>query len=86
MRELIVPVILSGGSRSPLWPPFGESSPKQLLPEASMLQATWQRVATLAGSGQIVAANVVHRFPVADQLREIGTLPRAVRHHLREAT
>ena len=37
-----------------------------------MLQATWRRVAGIAGAAPIVVANEEHRFLVAEQLRQIG--------------
>jgi mannose-1-phosphate guanylyltransferase/mannose-6-phosphate isomerase len=48
----LIPVILSGGSGTRLWPLSREGHPKQFLAlagEQSMLQATWTRVAELAG-------------------------------------
>src|SRR4249919_153053 len=69
------PVLLSGGSGTRLWPLSREAYPKQFLPLAghdTMLQATWQRVADIAGAAPIVVANEEHRFLVAEQLRQIG--------------
>ncbi|MCC8363950.1 mannose-1-phosphate guanylyltransferase/mannose-6-phosphate isomerase [Lysobacter sp. A6] len=69
------PVLLSGGSGTRLWPLSREAYPKQFLPlvgEDTMLQATWLRVASLAGAPPIVVANESHRFLVAEQLRLIG--------------
>lgn len=46
----VLPVVLSGGSGTRLWPLSREAYPKQFLPlvsEHSMLQATWLRVALL---------------------------------------
>ncbi|MDR1075073.1 MAG: mannose-1-phosphate guanylyltransferase/mannose-6-phosphate isomerase [Xanthomonadaceae bacterium] len=80
MKE-IVPVILSGGSGTRLWPLSRETYPKQFLPlvgERSMLQATWQRIAPLHTHSPIVIANQEHRFVVAEQLRELGVEPAAV--------
>jgi mannose-1-phosphate guanylyltransferase/mannose-6-phosphate isomerase len=69
------PVLLSGGSGTRLWPLSREAYPKQFLPlagEDTMLQATWRRVAGIAGAAPIVVANEDHRFLVAEQLRQIG--------------
>jgi len=80
MNDLL-PVILSGGSGTRLWPLSRESYPKQFLPlveDISMLQATWRRVAPLAGRRPIVVANQEHRFMAAEQLREIGAEPSAI--------
>jgi mannose-1-phosphate guanylyltransferase/mannose-6-phosphate isomerase len=69
------PVLLSGGSGTRLWPLSREAYPKQFLPLAgddTMLQATWLRVAGLAGAAPIVVANEEHRFLVAEQLRQVG--------------
>ncbi|HEY1069281.1 mannose-1-phosphate guanylyltransferase/mannose-6-phosphate isomerase [Thermomonas sp.] len=69
------PVLLSGGSGTRLWPLSREAYPKQFLPlagDATMLQATWQRVSALADAAPIVVAGEDHRFLVAEQLRQIG--------------
>ncbi|MCC6505914.1 MAG: mannose-1-phosphate guanylyltransferase/mannose-6-phosphate isomerase [Aquimonas sp.] len=80
MNDLL-PVILSGGSGTRLWPLSRESYPKQFLPlveDISMLQATWRRVAPLAGRRPSVVANQEHRFMAAEQLREMGAEPSAI--------
>ena len=77
----ILPVILSGGSGTRLWPLSRESYPKQFLPlvgETTMLQATWQRVAPIAGLPPIVVANEEHRFVAAEQLQTVGAAPAAI--------
>jgi len=73
---MIVPVILSGGSGSRLWPLSRELNPKQFLPlvdNDSMLQGTLNRLQGLEGLAEpIVVCNESHRFLVAEQLRAIG--------------
>ncbi|MEZ5545308.1 MAG: mannose-1-phosphate guanylyltransferase/mannose-6-phosphate isomerase [Lysobacteraceae bacterium] len=77
----MIPVILSGGSGTRLWPLSREAYPKQFLAltgDDSMLQATFKRVAPLASAAPLVVANEEHRFMVAQQLREIGCTPSAI--------
>lgn len=77
----ILPVILSGGSGTRLWPLSRESYPKQFLPladEKTMLQATWERVAALATQAPIVVVNEAHRFVAAEQLLQAGARPQAI--------
>ncbi len=71
----IVPVILSGGAGSRLWPLSRRLYPKQLLPlagENSMLQETVARVAGASFGKPIVVCNEEQRFLVAEQLRKAG--------------
>ncbi len=78
----IVPVILSGGAGSRLWPLSRESFPKQLLPlttERSLLQETAERIADRdMFDAPIVVCNAEHRFVIAEQLRQIGIDPEAI--------
>lgn len=82
MDTTLIPVILSGGSGTRLWPLSREGHPKQFLALAgdrSMLQATWMRVAKLAGiRAPWVVTNEAHRFMVAEQLRQIGCAPATI--------
>ncbi|WP_256775336.1 MULTISPECIES: mannose-1-phosphate guanylyltransferase/mannose-6-phosphate isomerase [unclassified Stenotrophomonas] len=80
MNDLL-PVILSGGSGTRLWPLSREAYPKQFLALAgdlTMLQATWQRVAPIAGHAPLVVANEEHRFVAAEQLQQLGVQPLAI--------
>ena len=77
----MIPVILSGGSGTRLWPLSREAYPKQFLPLAgddSMLQATWRRVQALASAAPLIVANEEHRFMVAEQLRQVDCSPAAI--------
>ena len=73
---MIIPVILSGGSGSRLWPMSRELNPKQFLPlcsEQSMLQETMTRLEGLEElAAPVVVCNEEHRFLVAQQMQEIG--------------
>jgi mannose-1-phosphate guanylyltransferase/mannose-6-phosphate isomerase len=72
----IVPVILSGGSGTRLWPVSRESFPKQLWPlvsdERTLMQDTALRGRGPAFSAPIVVCNQEHRFLIAEQLRQVG--------------
>jgi mannose-1-phosphate guanylyltransferase/mannose-6-phosphate isomerase len=79
---MIIPVILSGGSGSRLWPLSRELYPKQLLPLVSNLTMLQETVDRLKGVAEIAAPMVVsndqHRFIVAQQLAEIGHKAEAI--------
>ena len=73
----IIPVILSGGSGTRLWPVSVSMYPKQLLPlvdgKTTMLQDTVKRLQGMEGVAEdcMVICNEAHRFLVAEQLRAI---------------
>ena len=71
----IIPVILSGGTGTRLWPLSRKDYPKQYLPLASdntMLQETILRLGKLANlADPIIVCNVEHRFLVADQCQQM---------------
>lgn len=74
----MIPVILSGGSGTRLWPLSRAKKPKQFLPllnDKSMLQNTVLRLKGLAGlQAPMVICNEDHRFMVAEQLRELSAV------------
>ncbi|MEO0442220.1 MAG: mannose-1-phosphate guanylyltransferase/mannose-6-phosphate isomerase [Pseudomonadota bacterium] len=80
---MVLPVILSGGSGTRLWPYSRALYPKQFLPlvsEQTMLQQTLSRLLefdkdTLNIDQPLVICNEDHRFIVAEQLRAINIKP-----------
>ncbi|MBB5699595.1 mannose-1-phosphate guanylyltransferase/mannose-6-phosphate isomerase [Sphingomonas yantingensis] len=80
--KLIVPVILSGGSGTRLWPMSRPELPKQFLAltaDETMLQLTARR--TDAGehfAAPIVVANAMHVDQIEAQLAEAGTAPASI--------
>ncbi len=74
----MIPVILSGGSGTRLWPLSRSNYPKQFLPitdEKTLFQLTLERVSNLNQSlinfqNPIIVTNENHRFIVAEQLRQ----------------
>lgn len=79
---MLIPVLLSGGVGSRLWPVSRELYPKQFLPlsgASSLLAQTWQRVASLDQvAAPIVVCNEEHRFLVAEQMRACGAQSAAI--------
>jgi mannose-1-phosphate guanylyltransferase/mannose-6-phosphate isomerase len=71
----IIPVILSGGSGTRLWPLSRKQYPKQYLPLAgdnTMLQETILRLSDLDNlADPIIICNADHRFLVAEQCQQI---------------
>ena len=71
----MIPIILSGGSGTRLWPLSRKMYPKQflsLLHDETMLQKTLSRLDGLEHTAPIVVCNDEHRFIVAEQARQIG--------------
>ena len=79
---MLIPVLLSGGVGSRLWPVSRELYPKQFLPltgSSSLLTQTLQRAAAIdTVSAPIVVCNDEHRFLVAEQLRQSGVKAAAI--------
>ncbi len=79
---MLIPVILSGGVGSRLWPLSREHYPKQLLSllgGQSFLQATALRLDGLEDSlPPLLVCNHIHRFLVMEQLHEIGIAPLSI--------
>lgn len=73
--KTIVPVILSGGSGTRLWPVSTPATPKQLLAltaTETMLQLTAQRTTGERFAAPIVVANALHADTIEAQLAESG--------------
>ncbi len=75
---MIVPVILSGGAGTRLWPISRSSYPKQFLnlgAGLSLLQHTAQRVIGDGFAAPVAVSNEEQRFLIAHHLLEAGTPP-----------
>jgi len=78
----MIPVILSGGSGTRLWPMSRSTYPKQFLPlvsERTMVQETVLRLRGLGSlQAPIAVCNKEHRFLMAEQLREVCSMPQSI--------
>ncbi len=82
-KRTLVPVLLSGGSGTRLWPLSREHRPKQFLPlvgERSLFQESLRRLQPLRAAVQpaIVVCNSAHRFLVAEQVRAAGATAQSI--------
>ncbi len=83
-NKTIIPVILSGGKGSRLWPLSRECHPKQYLfindkSKHSLLQSTYFRLIGIEGlDSPLVICNEEQRFIVAEQLRKIEINPKSI--------
>lgn len=78
---MITPVLLCGGTGTRLWPLSRKSYPKQFVPlvgEATLFQASAQRMAGDGFDAPLVLTNSDFRFIVGEQLAEIGVDPGAI--------
>ncbi|SEA45231.1 mannose-1-phosphate guanylyltransferase (GDP) [Desulfuromusa kysingii] len=79
---MVLPVILSGGAGTRLWPLSRELYPKQLLPLAgdkTMLQETISRLDGIEDvDAPLIVCNDAHRFMVAEQVRQLGLEAQAI--------
>ncbi len=73
---MLIPLILSGGSGTRLWPVSRKNLPKQFLTivgDSTLFQQTVERACALDGAvAPIVVASDDHRFLAAEQLLEAG--------------
>ncbi|MCH2037159.1 MAG: mannose-1-phosphate guanylyltransferase/mannose-6-phosphate isomerase [Rickettsiales bacterium] len=77
IKKKIVPVILSGGMGTRLWPMSRGNFPKQFLKlfdsEKSLIQKTLMRVNDKdLFTAPIIVSNVDHRFLIAEQMQQLG--------------
>ncbi|VAW62704.1 Mannose-1-phosphate guanylyltransferase / Mannose-6-phosphate isomerase [hydrothermal vent metagenome] len=79
---VIIPVILSGGSGTRLWPVSRALRPKQLLPlvgDLTMIQETVTRLNGIDNLGSaLIVCNEAHRFMIAEQMRECDIEPSGI--------
>src|SRR5262245_33533546 len=86
MKHRIIPVIMSGGSGTRLWPASTDEKPKQFHAlgggAAALIQETVERVrgetGALSFGPPIIIGNVRHADLVAEQLAEVGAAPAAI--------
>lgn len=75
LGNAVVPVLLSGGSGTRLWPVSRESFPKQFWPlvsDRSMIAETLSRARGPGFAAPVVVCNARHRFLVAEEMRREG--------------
>ncbi|MCI5049359.1 MAG: mannose-1-phosphate guanylyltransferase/mannose-6-phosphate isomerase [Rickettsiales bacterium] len=80
MKSNVIPVILSGGAGTRLWPLSRRDYPKQflkLLSEYSCIQNTAKRMRAVCDDIYVVAAER-YRFAVAEQLQEVSCTPERI--------
>ena len=83
MSSPIIPILLSGGSGTRLWPLSRKSFPKQYLSLSesplTLIQKTQKRIELIEHiNPPIIICNEEHRFIVAEQMREIKVKPYSI--------
>ena len=84
LKKKLIPVILSGGTGSRLWPLSRECFPKQYInidnsSDKTLLQKTYLRLQGIPKlSNPIIICNEEHRFIVAEQMREKNIEPLSI--------
>ena len=71
----LIPIILSGGAGTRLWPLSWGDHPKQFLPlvsERTMIQETLLRLKGLELGSPIISCGEAHRFMVAEQIGQVS--------------
>ena len=82
--EILVPIILSGGSGTRLWPLSRSSYPKQFVSlhgnsKLSLLQQTIKRIEHYENiTSPVIICNQEHRFLVAEQSKQINVKPKDI--------
>ena len=74
-KNKVIPVILSGGSGTRLWPSSRSARPKQfveLIGDQTLFEMTLSRVNAISQIDPIVVCNSAHRFLVAEQCAGLG--------------
>jgi len=77
----VIPVLLSGGTGTRLWPVSRKSFPKQFAPltgEQSLFQASALRLSGPRYAPPLVLTNADFRFIVTEQLAEVGITPAGI--------
>jgi len=81
-QNMIIPVILAGGSGTRLWPLSRKLYPKQLLPlvdDRTLVQNTLLRLHGIDDvADPIIICNEEHRFIIAEQMRAMDVSPAAI--------
>ncbi len=70
----IIPVIMSGGAGSRLWPASRQAMPKQLLPlvtEQTMVQETAERLSGDLFHPSVFICNAAHAAPIREQMKDM---------------